>query len=105
MHEMGIAGSILEAVATEVAMRPGNRAMKVGVAIGEFAGVDTESLRFCFEVLRKEQQPELELEIDWRTGTDDLKLAFLEMEEVFDGKGSNREEGLKRERSDCGAIA
>lgn len=105
MHEMGIASSILEAVATELAMRPGNRAAKVGVAIGEFAGVDTESLRFCFEVLSKERQPQLELDIEWRINTDDLKLTFLEMEDDFNEQGSNREEGLKRERSDCSALA
>ena len=48
---MGIASSILEAAGTEARLYPGHRAAKVGVVIGEFAGVDTESLRFCFETL------------------------------------------------------
>ncbi len=53
MHEMGIASSILEAAWTESRLYPGNRPAKVGVVIGEFAGVDTESLRFCFETLSR----------------------------------------------------
>ncbi len=43
MHEMGIASSILEAAWTESRLYPGNRPAKIGVVIGEFAGVDTES--------------------------------------------------------------
>jgi hydrogenase nickel incorporation protein HypA/HybF len=48
---MGIANSILEAVRKECRLHPGARATKVGVRIGELAGVDVESLRFCFETL------------------------------------------------------
>ncbi len=51
MHEMGIANSVLEAVRQEAAPYPGKRATRVGLRIGEWAGVDTESLRFCLEVL------------------------------------------------------
>ena len=51
MHEMGIASSILEAFQKELLLYPGYRAAKVGVLIGEFAGVDGESLRFCFEAI------------------------------------------------------
>jgi len=101
MHEMGIAGSILEAVSKETRLHPGQRATTVGVLIGEFAGVDTESLRFCFETLANG----LALDITWGAGSDELKLAYLEMEEVKDDQSGNREEGLKRERSDCGAAA
>jgi hypothetical protein len=100
MHEMGIASSIIEAAWTESRLYPGQRPAKVGVAIGEYAGVDTESLRFCFETLAEG----LELDIQWRTGTDELKLAYLEMEEVANG-GDNREEGTEREQSDRGAAA
>ncbi|HTW63338.1 MAG TPA: hydrogenase maturation nickel metallochaperone HypA [Bryobacteraceae bacterium] len=106
MHEMGIASSILEAAEKETRWYPGHRAAKIGVLIGEFAGVDTESLRFCFEVLAKGQTPApLELDISWRTGSDELTLAYLEMEEVSDEQSGNREESLKRERSNCGAAA
>ena len=81
MHEMGIASSILDAVRTEAALRPGMRAAKVGVRLGERGGVDTESLRFCFDalVLQTDLEP-LELEIE--TSSDDaLDLIYLELEE------------------------
>lgn len=104
MHEMGIASSILDAAWTESRLYPGNRPVKVGVVIGEFAGVDTESLRFCFEALADG----LELDITWSIGSEELKLAYLELEEVLNDQcdeSRNGEEGLKRERSDCGAAA
>lgn len=88
MHEMGIASSVLEAVHKELQRYPGQRATKVGLWIGEFAGVDTESLRFCFEIAAKTSDlAPLELEIEWcrledgRRG-DELDLAYLEMEEA-----------------------
>src|ERR1700751_5787590 len=51
MHEMGIASSILEGVAAELDRRPGSRAVKVSVRIGELAGVDPDALSFAFEAL------------------------------------------------------
>lgn len=87
MHEMGIACSVLEAVHRELRLHPGQRASKIAIRIGEFAGVDTESLRFCFEVIAKESEPgPLELEIEWcrvedgRRG-DELELAYLELDD------------------------
>ena len=65
MHEMGIACSILEAVANEERRHPGVRATRVGVRIGELAAIDPEALRFCFEVLvQGTEQDGLQLEID-----------------------------------------
>jgi hydrogenase nickel incorporation protein HypA/HybF len=65
MHEMGIACSILEAVANEERRHAGVRATRVGVRIGELAAIDPEALRFCFEVLiRGTEQDGLQLEID-----------------------------------------
>jgi hydrogenase nickel incorporation protein HypA/HybF len=82
MHEMGIADSILNAVRRELVTYPSQRATKVGVRIGEFAGVDTESLRFCFEVLANNSElAPLELDIEWRTSSDDLDLSYLELED------------------------
>jgi len=85
---MGIADSILTAVHKELHQYPRQRATKVSVRIGEFAGVDTESLRFCFEVLVKSYQlAPLELEIEWcqaggeRRG-DELELAYLELDDA-----------------------
>ncbi len=51
MHELSIADSILGAVRTEAARRPGARVAKVGLRLGELSGVDRESLSFCFEAL------------------------------------------------------
>jgi hydrogenase nickel incorporation protein HypA/HybF len=81
MHEVGVANGILEAVRKETAMRPAARATKVGVRIGEMAGIDPESLAFCFEALVKgtEMEP-LELAIE-RGQADELEFAFLELEE------------------------
>jgi hydrogenase nickel incorporation protein HypA/HybF len=65
MHELGIASSILECVQTEAARRPNTRITKVGVKIGELAGVDRDALQFGFEVLVKDTEWEpvaLELE-------------------------------------------
>ena len=88
MHEMGIASSVLEAVHKELHLYPGYRAAKVGLRIGEHAGVDTESLRFCFEALVKGTELEpLEVEIEWCSAQDgrrgdELDLAYLELEDV-----------------------
>jgi hydrogenase nickel incorporation protein HypA/HybF len=51
MHEMGIAGSILAGVARELRRRPGARASKVGVRIGELAAIDRGALQFAFDAL------------------------------------------------------
>ena len=87
MHEMGIAASVLEAVGKEMERYPGRRAAKIGLRIGEFAGVDTESLRFCFDVLAKNSEFDpIELDLTWcrledgRTG-EELDLAYLELED------------------------
>lgn len=85
MHEMGVANSILEAVHRELSRYPGQRAVKLVVRIGEFAGVDPESLRFCFDALVKGSEFEpLELSIDWRPGAEDLDLAYLELDDGQD---------------------
>jgi hydrogenase nickel incorporation protein HypA/HybF len=86
MHEMGIAVSVLTAVQREVRRHRRGRAAKVGLRIGEFAGVDSESLRFCLEALVKESGLEpLEFEIELpRAGDgrgDELDLAFIELED------------------------
>jgi hydrogenase nickel incorporation protein HypA/HybF len=65
MHEMGMANSILEAVATELRRHPGSRASKVGVRIGELAAIDADSLRFCFDALARDTDLEgLQLQIE-----------------------------------------
>lgn len=81
MHEMGIASSVIEAVRAEAARRPGARVIRIGLRIGELAGVQRDSLSFCFEALTR--QTELEntaLEIE-AASRDELDLTFLELEE------------------------
>jgi hydrogenase nickel incorporation protein HypA/HybF len=50
MHEMSIAGWMLEAVRDE-SSRHKAHVLAVGVKLGEISGVDSESLRFCFDAL------------------------------------------------------
>ena len=81
MHELSIASSILEAVRTETAMRPGYKAVTVGVRIGTLAGVDGESLQFGFDALVKDSDLEpLALTVE-RTIGEELDIAWIEMEE------------------------
>lgn len=65
MHELGIANSVLEAARAEMQRRPGARLVKIGLRVGELAGVDPEALRFGFDALA--------------SGTD-LETASLEIE-------------------------
>ncbi len=51
MHEVGIANSLIEAVETEAARYPGAVVRKVGVTVGELAGIDPDALAFSFEAL------------------------------------------------------
>jgi len=82
MHELGIADSIIEAVRGEIARRPGARASKVGLRVGEWCGVDIESLRFSMEVLVKGTDLEpLAVAIDFRPRDSALDIAYLELEE------------------------
>src|SRR5512140_3574236 len=46
MHELSIASSVLEAVTKEAERRPNSRIVKVGLRIGELAGVDCDALSF-----------------------------------------------------------
>lgn len=86
MHEMGIASSVLEAVHQELHKHPGNRATKIGLRVGEYAGIDRESLEFCFEALVKGtafEPLQLDIELcrvaDGRRG-DELEMAYLDLE-------------------------
>lgn len=67
MHEMGIASSILNGVAAEVHRRPGVRPLKVGVRVGELAGIDPDALSFAFEALIIDTPlAGLELDVEYR---------------------------------------
>jgi Zn finger protein HypA/HybF involved in hydrogenase expression len=97
MHEMGIAGSVLEAVHKEMHRYPLHRPMKIGLRIGEYAGIDEASLKFCFEALVKGTELEpLELAIEFCTVADgrrgdELEMSYLELDdqqEVKQGVGA-----------------
>jgi hydrogenase nickel incorporation protein HypA/HybF len=67
MHELSIANSILDAVRAEAGRRPGTRFLKVGLRVGELAGVEPDALTFCFESLvRGTELDRLALEIETR---------------------------------------
>ncbi|MGE5644864.1 MAG: hydrogenase maturation nickel metallochaperone HypA [Acidobacteriota bacterium] len=78
---MGIASSVIEAVQAEMTRRPGARVSKVGMRIGEFAGVDRDSLSFCFEALVKDTDLESAVLAIEEGSSDELNLAYLELEE------------------------
>ena len=82
MHEMSIADSILDAVRSESSRHGGAHVTKVGLLLGELAGVDRESLSFCFDALVQGTELEpLELDIEFRQSVDELKLHYVELEE------------------------
>ncbi len=67
MHELSIAQAILETAEATLRQHPGARLAKVGLRLGELAGVDRESLAFCFEVLvRDSAHAGAQLQIDWQ---------------------------------------
>ena len=56
MHELSIAMSVLDSLKGEAQRRPGARFVKVGLRIGELAGIDKDALTFGFEALVKETE-------------------------------------------------
>jgi|SRR5579864_9354266 len=68
MHEMAIATSIFDAAQKEAERRPGTKVIKIGVRIGEWSGVDPDSLQFCFEalVMGSDKAPALDIEFRLR---------------------------------------
>ena len=67
MHEIGIANSVLETVRAEANRFRGKHICRVGVQIGELAGVDPDALRFCFEALVRGTDFEpLALDVEYR---------------------------------------
>lgn len=65
MHELGIASSILETIEKEAVKRPGMRFQKVGLRIGELAGIDIGALTFGWDaIVRDTKWESLTLEIE-----------------------------------------
>jgi hydrogenase nickel incorporation protein HypA/HybF len=66
MHEMGIANSVLDAIRAEIRRFPNGHIYKVGIRIGELAGVNPDAMSFCFEALVQGTELEpLTLEIEY----------------------------------------
>jgi hydrogenase nickel incorporation protein HypA/HybF len=68
-------------VRADAARHPGARVTKVGLRIGELAGVDQASLTFCFEALVKDTELESAVLAVEDAGCDELDLTYLELEE------------------------
>jgi hydrogenase nickel incorporation protein HypA/HybF len=51
MHEMSIAQSLLDIIIQESKQHQVSRVLAVSLKVGEMSGVETESLRFCFELI------------------------------------------------------
>jgi len=71
MHELSIANSILEAVRMEASQHERARLSRVGIRVGQLAGIDSEALHFCFDSLVKGTPLDpLPLEIELRPRRD-----------------------------------
>ena len=65
MHELGIASAVLDAVKLETTRHPQSVPTKVGVRIGELAGINEDALRFSFEaIVRGTNMQGLQLDIE-----------------------------------------
>jgi hydrogenase nickel incorporation protein HypA/HybF len=54
MHEMSIAESVLQIIEDKARTEGYVRVKTVWLEIGQFAGVEKESLRFCFDVVTRD---------------------------------------------------
>ncbi len=54
VHELSIASALLDQLEQELAKRPGSKFTKVGLRIGDLAGVDKDALTFGFDALVKD---------------------------------------------------
>lgn len=55
MHEMSLALGLVEAVRAEMGRHGAKRLLRVGISIGELAGVDRQSFTFCLEAAFAEE--------------------------------------------------
>lgn len=69
MHEMSIAMSVIEAVVDKAREEGGGRITGIELVVGRLAGVQVESLRFCFDAATRDTLAEgAELLIEEREG-------------------------------------
>jgi hydrogenase nickel incorporation protein HypA/HybF len=82
MHEMGIAESVLDIVRQYVPEARGRLVRRVTVRVGEFAGVQVDSLRFCFEaIVAGSPYQAASLEIERVPAVGDLSVTELELDD------------------------
>ncbi len=53
MHEMSLCESVLQVLETEAAKQQFTKIKTVWLEIGTLAGVETEAMRFCFDVVTR----------------------------------------------------
>ena len=53
MHELSIAQNILDIVNEQLLINNLSRVNKVKIKVGKLAGIEPESLKFCFEIITK----------------------------------------------------
>lgn len=81
MHELSIAEALLSTLALE-SRRRGAAIEAVGLRVGEYSGVEPESLRFCFDAVAAAvlgAAPRLEIEHPERST--DLQIAWIDLAE------------------------
>ena len=54
MHELSIAESIIDIVLENAKSNDAKKVTKVTVVVGNCSGVEPDSLRYCFDVIKKE---------------------------------------------------
>ena len=54
MHEMSIAAGILDIVEQQVRANGAGKVEEIEVEVGTLAGIEVDSLRFCFEIARRD---------------------------------------------------
>lgn len=78
MREVGLASTVLITVQGAIRQHPDQRVTRVGLRIGEEAGVDSESLRCCLNALVKGSDMDpLGCEIESCPGAG-MEISFLE---------------------------
>ncbi len=81
VHELSIVTSILGTVEAEARKRPGTKFVKVGLRVGEIAGLDNDSLTFGWDAMTRATEFEgLTLEIEsvpWRNICPGCEKDFL----------------------------
>ena len=80
MHEMSLALEVAELVQPAVPAPPG-RLLRVGVVVGDDAGVEPESLRFCLGAVLAHPPFNGAEPVLRRVAGDALRLDFLEVDD------------------------